>query len=1130
MSELFSPISRGALARWVAMELEQRQALFGIPRALFFTPRPGDRFTQRLYGSFLETPFGPAAGPHTQMAQNIIAAWACGARFIELKTVQTLDRLDVPKPCIDMQDAGYNIEWSQELTLDESFEEYLRAWALVHILHRKLGFPGDGPGVIFNLSVGYNLEGIRAPNMRRFLQRARDAGDELKAMLDSFAEFLPEAREVRVPARLSNNVTLSTMHGCPPEEIGAIARHLMEEWELHTSVKLNPTLLGPERVRGILRDALGYHDIDVPDLAFEHDLKYPQALALIEELKTVACRKGLVFGVKLSNTLETVNARPSFSRKEKMAYLSGRPLHAITVNLARLLLDEFKGHLLVSFAGGADAFNAPRLLACGMTTVTACSDLLRPGGYTRLLQYIQNTDNAMADARADDLAAFTCRTAARTSGFAVASCDLACGHEQRVCARLNLKQYAEEVLTDPLYRRNRFDRSRTKTARSLGLFDCIKAPCRDACGVEQRVPLYMQLVREGRLAEAAEIVRADNPLGAVLGRACNHPCEPVCVRTHYDDPLAIREIKRFIMDHEPRMQPAAPELKRSARVAIIGGGPCGLSAAWFLASAGYPVTIFEARAYPGGMVAGSIPGYRATPAVIEQDLDRIRALGVEFRFNQRIGRDLNLKALRAEGFRYMIVAAGAQAGQRLGIPGEDAPGVHDALDFLRAARENRAPSLGKRVLVIGGGDVAMDCARTAWRLGADDVRVVYRRTRAEMPAQYEERRGLEEEGIHVIELRAPVAVLLGADGRVSALRCAKMKLGDPDATGRRRPVAIPGETEDIPADAIIVAISQQAALDFFDAEYPDRTPAGYLKVHPETMETSLPGIYAGGDAVGDGPATIVKAAGDGKRIARAIRVREEGPSFATASSPTVDMVALLRHRSRRRFREPIPELDPARRRNFEEIVQTLDAETARREAARCLDCNLLCSQCVAVCPNLAFFTYQQKPWSVAIPSLRVRGGRLIPEHSRTFSVSQRFQVAVFADFCNACGNCATFCPTAGAPYRDKPRIFWNKAEFERQSDNAFRLMRSPDAWGLEARWSGVTHTVWWNHALTYRRPEMELELETKTLAIRASHLLRGVPDDTTYPLEPCATMIALLRGLRDSAPWLPAAQQERIMS
>lgn len=1121
MSDRFQPISMGQLCGWVFRELEARRSIFGVPRELFFTPQPSDRFTQRLYGSRLDTPFGVAAGPHTQMAQNIIVAWLCGARFIELKTVQTLDELNVSKPCIDMQDVGYNVEWSQELKVDQSFEEYLRAWVLIHALHHKLGFPGEGPGVIFNLSVGYNYEGVLKPNVQSFLRRTQEAGPALARCIDEVARFMPEVKQLNIPARLSNNVTLSTMHGCPPNEIGKIARYLIEEWGLHTSVKLNPTLLGPEQVRGILNDELGYRDVTVPDLAFEHDLKYADALPLLRDLRAAAEARGVVFGVKLSNTLEVVNRRQVFNPAEKMMYLSGRPLHAITVNLAHQLMEAHDGDLLVSFAGGADAFNVARLLACGMTTITTCSDLLRPGSYSRLGQYIENTTRAMAEVQAEDLLDFACKSAARVSGFAAASCALRKARERRLCARLNLQQYAEEVRREPLLQRDRFEREHTKTMRPLGLFDCIKAPCRDVCAVEQKVPLYMQCVREGRLHEAVEIVRDDNPLGAILGRACNHPCQHTCVRTHYDEPLAIREIKRFIMDHEPKGPPAAAEVAKKARVAVIGAGPCGLGAAYFLAAAGYPVTLFEGRAYPGGMVAGSIPGYRATAAVIGQDLDRILALGVDLKCNQRAGRDFTLTSLRQQGYRYIVVAAGAQKGQRLGIPGEDTPGVMDALDFLRAAREKKLPPLGRRVGVVGGGDVAMDCARTAWRLGADEVSVIYRRTREQMPAQYEERHGLEEEGIPVRELLAPKEVL-AAGGRLSALRCAKMQLGEPDASGRRRPVEIPGAEEDVALDTLVVAISQQGDFGFFDGVAPRLNRKGYLEVNPDTLATSVEGVFAGGDAVQDGPATIVKAVGDGKRIAKAIRRLEEGAAPARPTASEADLTALLRKRARRVFRVPVPERGPAERRNFEEIVQTLSPEAARQEAERCVDCNLLCSLCVGVCPNLAFLTYKQKPWEVELPSLSIRQGAVVVERGSPYRVEQRFQVCVLTDFCNECGNCVTFCPTAGRPWHDKPRLYLDRKEFEVENDNAFRLFRDQQLWVLQARWAGHTHEIVLNHDLRYHAPGLKLELDAKTLVVRKSST--SLRDGTTVSLTACAAMVALLRGLRDSAAHLPVAE------
>ena len=231
----------------------------------------------------LETPFGVAAGPHTQMAQNIIASWLVGARLIELKTIQTLDELDVNKPCIDVQDEGYNVEWSQELKVHQSFDEYLRAWVLIHALHRALGFPGERPGMVFNMSVGYNLEGMLKPNVQWYFDAMADASAYLPAYVEIVARHYPAVREVEIPARLSDTITLSTMHGCPPDEIERISLYLIEERGLHTSVKCNPTLLGAEQVRGIVNDDLGFADVPIPDAAFGHDLKWADAVPMFRQ-------------------------------------------------------------------------------------------------------------------------------------------------------------------------------------------------------------------------------------------------------------------------------------------------------------------------------------------------------------------------------------------------------------------------------------------------------------------------------------------------------------------------------------------------------------------------------------------------------------------------------------------------------------------------------------------------------------------------------------------------------------------------------------------------------------------------------------------------------------------------------
>ena len=384
MSKEFSRISIERLCSWILKEYDETDQIFGIHKDLFFTPKNTDRFTMKRYGQYLESPIGVAAGPHTQMAQNIIAAWLCGSRYLELKTIQTLDELNVSKPCIDMQDEGYNCEWSQELKLDESYDEYLNAWIMLHVLRHKFGWSNEnGLGFLFNMSVGYNLEGVLKSNVQKFLDKMENSEVELKEKLAIVKKYYPDVDKIDIPSKLSDNTTLSTMHGCPPDEIEKIAMYLVKERNYHTTIKLNPTLLGAKHLRHILNDKLGF-ETNIPDEAFGHDLKYPDGIKIIQNMLRASAEKKLDFALKLTNTLESVNHKDIFPSNEPMMYMSGRALHPISTNLVAKLQNEFDGILDISFSAGADTFNLPKLIASGVKPVTVSSDILKPGGYGRL--------------------------------------------------------------------------------------------------------------------------------------------------------------------------------------------------------------------------------------------------------------------------------------------------------------------------------------------------------------------------------------------------------------------------------------------------------------------------------------------------------------------------------------------------------------------------------------------------------------------------------------------------------------------------------------------------------------------------------------------------------------------------
>jgi putative selenate reductase len=544
-----------------------------------------------------------------------------------------------------------------------------------------------------------------------------------------------------------------------------------------------------------------------------------------------------------------------------------------------------------------------------------------------------------------------------------------------------------------------------------------------------------------------------------------------------------------------------------------------MSAAIELARSGLTVEIFEQHGYPGGMVGGAVPEYRLPQPVFDKDFSLLEQLGVEVHYEQRVGRDIQLSQLRRNGFDHVVIMVGAQLSKTLSLEGEDCAGVVDALQFLRQSREDRALDIGKRVGVIGAGDTAMDCARVAWRQNHSHVTLIYRRTVDQMPADREEISQLIAEGIEVLELSNPQSLVV-EDGKLRALQCRRMMYaGDRDASGRKIPHEIADSEFEVPLDTLILAISQHAVLDFFDQEAIEVNERGYIKVDPVTFETSVPGVYAGGDVANDGPSSIVKAAAAGKAIADAILGRHASEPKAVDPVP-VDTAALLRRRSQKQRRVSAPHRELDDRDNFDEVVLTYSGQQAKTEAARCLDCDTFCSICVGVCPNLALLTYETGSFDVSLPELRFEKDKFHVAAGKSYRVLQPFKVAVLTDFCNECGNCTTFCPTSGQPYLDKPRLYLDRADFEEQSDNAFMVSRDKNVWALDARWHGAEHRIELNGRLDYTSPAFRARIDPLTFEVEHAEVTGR---DATCSLEPCAAMFVLLKGIQRSLPFLPTA-------
>ena len=969
MSEIMRPMSIGHLMHWIMSEYEQKKSIFGIEKIV----KHENGQALPIYEEKIESPFGPAAGPNSQLAQNIVAAYVAGSRFFELKTVQVMDGADlaacISRPCIIAGDECYNCEWSTELYVPQAFAEYVKAWVACKLIAKEYNL-GDPDAFVFNMSVGYDLEGIKSPKVDKYINDMIEAKDTevFKECINWALEHVNEFKNVdeeyirSISSNVSNSITESTLHGCPPAEIERIATYLITEKHLNTFIKCNPTLLGYEYARKRL-DGLGFDYIAFDDHHFVEDLQWADAVPMLHRLYDLCQEKGLEFGVKITNTFPVDVTRNELPSNEM--YMAGRALFPLSIHVARLLTDEFQGKLRISYSGGATIENIKELFDAGIWPITMATNILKPGGYQRMSQI------------ADEL--MECGSE-RFSGVNVAA----------------LAAIDDGVEAKAMYKKPVKPLPERHVDKKLPLFDCFNAPCRSGCPIEQDIPAYLQAMVDGDAKKALEIILERNPLPFITGTICPHHCGDKCMRNYYEDTLHIRETK--LVAASQAYNEILPALKAEGsvagkKVAIIGGGPAGLAAATFLSRAGVAVTVFERKEQLGGVVRNVIPEFRITADSIDKDVELCKAYGAEFKLGAEV---TSVKALKAEGYTDVIVSIGAWKPGRSPLAyGE----VTDALEFLMEAKKNGAAmNIGKDVVVLGGGNTAMDVARAAKRIpGVENVRLIYRRTKRYMPADEEELQLAIEDGVEFLELLAPV----GAEN--GKLKCSVMELGAPDASGRRSPVDT-GRTEEYPADTIIAAIGETIDTSLY-AELGVEMDAKGRPVVDANMMTTEAGVYAVGDSR-RGPATVVEAIADSAKAAAAIA----GISYDKYAEENVAADEKLY--------------------TVKKGVQSRD--TSKTPDDRCLGCPTVCEVCTDVCPNRA---------NVAIH---------VPGKCKA-------QIIHVDGMCNECGNCEVFCPyKGGRPYKDKFTLYWTEEDFLDSTNEGFLPLEGTQ---VKVRLDGKVETV-----------------------------------------------------------------------
>lgn len=950
MSDIMRPIPFAHLMDWALREYREQGSIFGVRKIKSYdSPDALPIFAERI-----EKPFGPAAGPHTQLAQNIISAYVAGARFFELKTVQIIDGEEmaacVAKPCIASEDECYNCEWSTELTVEDAFAEYVKAWYACKLLSRECGL-GKEDGFVFNMSAGYDLEGIQSLKVDIFIECMKDALDtQVWHECRSWAlsnlwrfEHVDKNFIDSITPHISTSITESTLHGCPPEEIERIAAYLIADKGLNTYVKCNPTLLGYEFARTCL-DSLGFDYISFDEHHFTEDLQWADAVPMFERLQKLAGEHGVEFGVKLTNTFPVEVCEGELPSEEM--FMSGRALYPLTIHLARRIAQQFEGRLRISYSGGADVGTVPKLFEAGIWPVTLATAMLKPGGYERLGQ--------IADALGP-----------------VGSAPFAGVDVARVAA------LDDAVAYDPRYQKPLKAAPSHKIPEPLPLVDCFAAGCRDGCPIHQDIPAYLRAVDEGRFLDAFDIIVERNALPFMTGTLCPHTCVDKCMRTYYDEGVRIREYK--LRAAEAAFAEALPKMAATSsagagrRVAIVGGGPAGLSAAYFLTREGADVTIFERGDALGGAVRQVIPAFRIEGDAIDRDVELCLAFGA----HAVLGREItSIAELKDEGFDDVVVATGAWLPGSIRLEEGD---ELDALEFLAAAKSDpESLDLGTDVVVVGAGNTAMDTARAAKRLpGVENVRIVYRRTKRLMPADEEELNDALEDGVELLELLAPKAL------RDGVLVCNVVELGEPGADGRRVPV-ITDKTADVPATAVICAVGERVDTGLLQQAGVAVDERGRLRVS-DSGSCDVAGIWIAGDCK-RGPATIVEAIADAAAVSTALIGTNFDGHVADNKDPHEDAVLAAKG----------------------DICLDCDQSAT----SRCLGCATICEVCCDVCPNRA---------NVAISAEGFENAQIIHVDG----------------MCNECGNCAVFCPWEGRPYRDKLTAFWSEEDLMASENPGF---------------------------------------------------------------------------------------------